>query len=319
MTGPEKSRTENPRVVVVGDLIFDLLAKADGPVALGTDTFAPIRAVAGGSGANAAAWLAASGVETHFVGRTGDDAFGAFLVEELESAGVAAAYGPDPDLPTGKVFVLVDGAGERTMITDRGAGENLSPNDLPPDLFNGGHLHLSGYTFLGDSRRETAEEALRLARGGPDDRLGRPLLRPAVGVGGTGALSRAHRRREPLLPEPRRGRAANRGVRPRPHRRSVARPLSRRRPQARGLRRALRGYQRRADARPGGPGSGRGHHGGRRRPVRGFPLRVALGRNRRTVRCRGVSRWPRGRCSWSAPGRRRAAGLADVRRRLAGL
>jgi sugar/nucleoside kinase (ribokinase family) len=60
--------------------------------------------------------------------------------------------------------VLVDGAGERTMITDRGAGEALRPEDLPLALFDGGHLHLSGYTFSGGSRRETALEALRLAR-----------------------------------------------------------------------------------------------------------------------------------------------------------
>ncbi len=51
---------------------------------LGTDTFAPIQAVAGGSGANAAAWLASLGIETHFVGRVGDDVFGEVLVEELE-------------------------------------------------------------------------------------------------------------------------------------------------------------------------------------------------------------------------------------------
>jgi sugar/nucleoside kinase (ribokinase family) len=49
------------------------------------------------------------------------------------------------------------------MITDRGAGEALGPKDLPPALFDGGHLHLSGYTFSGGSRRETALEALRLA------------------------------------------------------------------------------------------------------------------------------------------------------------
>ena len=64
-----------PRVVIVGDLLRSL-AKVDGDVTLGTDTFTRIRAIAGGSGANAAAWLASSGVETHFVGRVGDDAFG---------------------------------------------------------------------------------------------------------------------------------------------------------------------------------------------------------------------------------------------------
>jgi sugar/nucleoside kinase (ribokinase family) len=155
---------ENPRVVVVGDLLYDLLAKVDGDVRLGIDTFTPIRAVGGGSGANAAAWLASSGVETHFVGRVGDDVFGRFLEEELREAGARTHLARDPSLATGKVFVLVDGEGERTMITDRGAVENLAPGDLPTSLFRGGHLHLLGYTFSGGSRRETAFEALRLAR-----------------------------------------------------------------------------------------------------------------------------------------------------------
>ena len=155
---------EAPRVVVVGDLLYDMLAKVDRDVRLGTDTFTPIRAAGGGSGANAAAWLASSGVETHFVGRIGDDVFGDFLETDLRTAGVNAHLARDPSLATGKVFVLVDGAGERTMITDRGAVENLIPEDLPPSLLSGGHMHLVGYTFSGGSRRETAFEALRLAR-----------------------------------------------------------------------------------------------------------------------------------------------------------
>ncbi len=153
-----------PRVLVVGDLIYDMLAKAEGDITLGTDTFVPIRVAAGGSGANAAAWLAHSGVETRFVGRVGDDVFGRFLEGEMERTGVKSCLARDPSLATGKVFVLVDGAGERTMITDRGAGEALRPDDLPEALLAGGHLHLSGYTFSGDSRRETALMALRLAR-----------------------------------------------------------------------------------------------------------------------------------------------------------
>ena len=155
---------EDPRVVVVGDLLYDLLASVEGEVRLGVDTFTPIRAVGGGSGANAAAWLAASGVETHFVGRVGDDVFGRFLEGELRETSVRTHLARDPLLATGKVFVLVDGAGERTMITDRGAVENLAPRDIPTSLFGGGHLHLLGYTFSGGSRRETAFEALRLAR-----------------------------------------------------------------------------------------------------------------------------------------------------------
>jgi sugar/nucleoside kinase (ribokinase family) len=149
---------------MVGDLIYDLIARIDGSVAFGTDTFAPIQAVAGGSGANAAAWLASLGIRTDFVGRIGDDVIGEALAAELRAIGVTPHLARDPSLGTGKVFVLVDGAGERTMITDRGAGEALSPEDLLPALFEGGHLHLSGYTFSAGSRRETALEALRLAR-----------------------------------------------------------------------------------------------------------------------------------------------------------
>ena len=153
-----------PRVLVVGDLVYDLLAKVDS-VAFGTDTFTPIHAEAGGSGANTAYWLARLGVETHFAGRVGDDVFGEYLVGELERVGVTAHVVREPSMETGKVFVMVDGVGERTMITDRGAGETLTPEDLPVELFREGtHLHLSGYLFLGDSRRETALKALRLAR-----------------------------------------------------------------------------------------------------------------------------------------------------------
>ncbi len=152
-------------VVVVGDLLYDLLSKADGPVALGMDTFTGILARPGGSGANAAAWLAYLGVETHLVARAGDDGFGRYLAGELDSGGVTPHVAYDPVLETGKVFVLVDGMGERTMITSRGASDNLCPTDLPETLFNNqNHLHLSGYTFSGGTRRETAHRAMTLAR-----------------------------------------------------------------------------------------------------------------------------------------------------------
>lgn len=155
------------RVVVVGDLLLDLLARTDGPVALGTDTFTTIHTGAGGSGANAASWLAqtAPEIEMHFVGKVGDDVFGRFLTEELERAGVIGHLGCDKTLSTGKVFVLVDGEGERTMITSRGASESLCPEDLPKDIFDpDAHLHLTGYTLSGGSRRETAFAAMDLAR-----------------------------------------------------------------------------------------------------------------------------------------------------------
>jgi len=155
-----------PVVVVVGDLLYDLISTVRNPLVPGTDNFAEIVGRRGGSSANVAAWLASLGVEARFVGRVGDDPFGRDLTGELEEAGVAAHLALDAEHPTGKVVVLVDGEGERTMITDRGASAHLDPEDLPEPLFApGSHLHLSGYVFSGNhDRRETALKALRLAR-----------------------------------------------------------------------------------------------------------------------------------------------------------
>jgi sugar/nucleoside kinase (ribokinase family) len=154
-----------PRVLVIGDLLYDVLAEVDGPLNTGTDTFSPVHAQPGGSGANAAAWLAHAGVETLFVARVGDDPLGRMLEEEVGELGAATHLIRDAELPTGKVVVLVDGAGERTMITSRGAGENLHPEDLPGHAFHPNiHLHLSGYLFSEGARRRTALEALRRAR-----------------------------------------------------------------------------------------------------------------------------------------------------------
>src|SRR3712207_1950258 len=98
-----------PGVVVVGDLLYDMLARVEGSVAFGTDTFTEIHAAAGGSGANSAVWLASLGFETHFVGRVGTDVLGKALAAELKRSGVVPHLARDRSLLTGKVFVLVDG------------------------------------------------------------------------------------------------------------------------------------------------------------------------------------------------------------------
>jgi sugar/nucleoside kinase (ribokinase family) len=92
------------------------------------------------------------------VGRIGDDVFGEFLERELHEAGVRTHLARDLSLATGKVFVLVDGAGERTMITDRGAVEKLSPEDLP---------HPS---FAGDTCTSSATRSRAAAAGRPPSR-----------------------------------------------------------------------------------------------------------------------------------------------------
>ena len=77
---------------MVGDLLYDMLARVEGSIAFGTDTFTKVHATAGGSGANAAVWLASLGVETYFVGRVGDDVLGGALAAELKRSGVRRTW-----------------------------------------------------------------------------------------------------------------------------------------------------------------------------------------------------------------------------------
>ncbi|PRX97333.1 carbohydrate kinase family protein [Allonocardiopsis opalescens] len=152
------------RVVVVGDLMTDAVARAKYPLARGSDTPAAVTMHGGGSGANIASWLAIEGIDVAFVGRRGADITGRTRDMELMGYGVDARMVMDPERPTGTCVILVTHKGERTMLTDPGANAALSPEDIPPDLFSpDAHLHVSGYTLLSDTARAGAQTAIQYA------------------------------------------------------------------------------------------------------------------------------------------------------------
>ncbi|HEX4811667.1 MAG TPA: sugar kinase [Nonomuraea sp.] len=153
------------RVVVVGDLMTDAVARARYALARASDTPAIVTMHGGGSGANISSWLAVEGAEVAFIGRRGADITGRNRDMELMGYGVDARLVMDPERPTGTCVVLVTHKGERTMLSDPGANAALSPEDLPRDLFtSGSHLHLSGYTLINEGSREAGLAALDMAR-----------------------------------------------------------------------------------------------------------------------------------------------------------
>ncbi|GAB2928570.1 sugar kinase [Nonomuraea fastidiosa] len=153
------------RVVVVGDLMTDAVARARYALARASDTPAIVTMHGGGSGANISSWLAVEGAEVAFIGRRGADITGRNRDMELMGYGVDARLVMDPERPTGTCVVLVTHKGERTMLSDPGANAALSPEDLPRDLFTqGSHLHLSGYTLINEGSREAGLAALDMAR-----------------------------------------------------------------------------------------------------------------------------------------------------------
>lgn len=155
------------RVVVVGDLMTDTVARAAFPLAKGSDTPAAVTIHGGGSGANVAAWLAVEGTDAAFVGRRGSDIAGRNRDMELMGYGVDARLVMDQERPTGTCVVMVTHKGDRTMLSDPGANGALLPEDIErcKDLFSQGtHLHLSGYSLINEGSRNAAIHTLDLAR-----------------------------------------------------------------------------------------------------------------------------------------------------------
>ncbi|BCY14351.1 carbohydrate kinase family protein [Actinoplanes sp. L3-i22] len=153
-------------VIVVGDLVTDVLVEHDGPIRAGSDTAAAIRVSGGGQAANTAAWLARAGRATTLVAAVGADQAGRDRVAELVTAGVGDAIQVRAGAVTGSVVVLT-GADERTMITDRGACLLLDPEHVTAAIraaAPGGHLHLSGYPLLHAGSRPAGLAALTAAK-----------------------------------------------------------------------------------------------------------------------------------------------------------
>ena len=153
------------RVVVVGDVMVDVVARLDTPIARGSDAPARISfGGGGGSAANVAAWLAAAGAWPLLVARVGNDERGREARAALAAGGVDARLATDSELPTGTCVVIVEPGGERTMLPDPGANDALAVEDLPDEPFAAGnHLHIPGYALLREGSRCAASAAIARA------------------------------------------------------------------------------------------------------------------------------------------------------------
>src|SRR5215207_5721217 len=97
-----------PSVIVIGHLVTDIVVRLREPLVRASDTRSAIQFAPSGSGANQAAWLVGQGLDVHFVGRVGNDAFGAARLDELRATGVTPHCAVDAERPTGTIVVLVE-------------------------------------------------------------------------------------------------------------------------------------------------------------------------------------------------------------------
>jgi sugar/nucleoside kinase (ribokinase family) len=152
------------KLIVVGDVMVDITAMINSPLAYASDAPGVITQQPGGAAANTAAWAAYKGCDTVFIGSIGQDQIGINAKAALEEIGVDARLVINPNVSTGSCICIVDKSGERTMIPDQGANAALSSDHLTDDLLvSSNHLHISGYTLLQPTSNKAGLEIIRKA------------------------------------------------------------------------------------------------------------------------------------------------------------
>ena len=151
--------------MVLGDLALDVVLAPARSLERGTDVPGVVRLHQGGSAANTARWLARLGTRTTLVCAVGRDAAGRSLVADLKRDGVEVRAARPAGARTSRIGMLVDAAGERSFVADRGAADLLAPADLRPGWFrDAAVMHLPAYSLLGSPLGEAAGRAITLAR-----------------------------------------------------------------------------------------------------------------------------------------------------------
>ena len=138
-------------LLVVGELNPDVLvvdAEAQPMFGQVETIVEAIRMEIGSSSAIAACGAARLGLRVAFVGVVGDDAFGRFILDALDRAGIdVGGCRIDPAVPTGATVIITRGE-DRANLTAIGAIGELRASDVPRELLAAArHLHV-GSTYL---------------------------------------------------------------------------------------------------------------------------------------------------------------------------
>jgi len=158
----------NPRVLCLGEILFDCLADQLGRSLEQVESWTPYP---GGAPANVACALVKLGTPAGFVGCVGEDESGKQLVQLLQDIGVdSTGVQRHPTAPTRQVYVVRSEKGEREFAgfgeldTSQFADAFLNSSKLPESLFeNADFLVLGTLELAYPQTREAITRALQLA------------------------------------------------------------------------------------------------------------------------------------------------------------
>jgi len=154
------------KLLVIGELNVDLiLNNIKGFPKVGTEIIADtMNFTLGSSSAIMASNISAMGINTSFCGIIGDDEFGKFVLEELQSKNVDTRFiTKKSNLKTG-ITIVMNYDQDRANITYCGAMNFLTINDIPWESINTfSHFHLSSY-FLQKGIKKDITNIFRKAK-----------------------------------------------------------------------------------------------------------------------------------------------------------
>lgn len=158
----------NPRVLCLGEILFDLLADQLGRSLENVESWT---GYPGGAPANVACALVKLGTPAGFIGCVGQDEAGDSLVQLLQDVGVdSTGVQRHSTAPTRKVYVVRDPLGEREFAgfgeldTSKFADAFLDASKLPASLFeNADFLVLGTLELAYPETRAAIKKALQLA------------------------------------------------------------------------------------------------------------------------------------------------------------
>lgn len=146
-------------ITAIGEVLIDLTQT--GVNEYGVPVFA---ANPGGAPANAAVAAARLGARTAFLGKVGEDGFGAYLTQVLRENGVDVSGLRKDEAPTTMAIVSVDGTGERDFRFVRGADSRLTEGEVDLELIRESiFLHCGAVSLTAPTAREATLYAARKA------------------------------------------------------------------------------------------------------------------------------------------------------------
>lgn len=150
-------------VVALGEILIDFT-----PSGVNEQGIALFARNPGGAPANVLAMNAKLGGSSAFIGKVGDDAFGAYLKGVLQSHGIdTRGMATDDEIPTTLAFVQLDAQGDRSFAFYRKPGADLRLNavEVRKDLIDGCKIfHFGSLSLTEEPCRSATLEAVRYAR-----------------------------------------------------------------------------------------------------------------------------------------------------------